>query len=129
MELGKYIESALRSLLRDPIVSLLRQIGFASILKQSNFTKRSVGISPYPVVFHKGRPAFVEQSGDAFGKDLCYGFLKQFRSSRRKLLRPRALHDIDDTVESRYWRSSNVYTCTLCACRDLLCRVSNAYTR
>ena len=53
MELGKYIESALRSLLRDPIVSLLRQIGFASILKQSNFTKRSVGISPYPVVLYK----------------------------------------------------------------------------
>ena len=34
MELDKCIESALRSLLRNPIVSLLRQIGFASILNR-----------------------------------------------------------------------------------------------
>jgi len=50
MELDKYIESALRSVLKNPIVSLLRQIGIASILKQSNFTKRSVGVSPYLVL-------------------------------------------------------------------------------
>ena len=39
MELDKYIESALRSVLRNPIVSLLRQIAFTSISQQSNFKK------------------------------------------------------------------------------------------
>jgi len=34
MELDKYIESALRSVLRNPIVSPLRQIGFESILNR-----------------------------------------------------------------------------------------------
>ena len=127
MELDKYIESALRSVLRNPIVSLLRQIGFASILKQSNFTKRSVGVSPYLVVLHfvymlvmhKRQSAFIKQSDDAFGKDVYYRFLKQSRFNWRKLLqlsalrlieKIEALHAIDeqcvliidDTVEPKY---------------------------
>jgi hypothetical protein len=34
MELDKYIESALRNVLKNPIVSLLREIGIASILNK-----------------------------------------------------------------------------------------------
>ena len=52
MGLDKYIESALKGVLKNPIVSLLREIGIASILKQSNFTKRSVGVAPYLILLH-----------------------------------------------------------------------------
>ena len=52
MELDKYIESALRGVLRNPIHSLLKEIGITTILKQSNFTKRSIGVRPYLVLLH-----------------------------------------------------------------------------
>ena len=103
MELDKYIESALRSVLKNPIVSLLREIGITSILKQSNFTKRSVGVAPYLVllhfvymlVMHKRQSTFIKQSDDAFGKDVYYRFLKQTRFNWRKLLQRSALKLIE----------------------------------
>jgi hypothetical protein len=52
MGLDNYIESALKGILKNPIASLLREIGIASILKQSNVMKRSVGFSPYPHSSH-----------------------------------------------------------------------------
>ena len=52
MELDKYIESALRGVLRNTILSLLKEIGITTILKQSNFTKRSIGVRPYLVLLH-----------------------------------------------------------------------------
>lgn len=126
MELDKYIESALRGVLKNPIASLLREIGIASLLKHSNFTKRSVGFAPYLVllhfvymlVMHKRQSAFVKQSDDAFGKDVYYRFLKEIRFNWRKLLmlsvnklihKVEVLHKsdeqrlliIDDTVEPK----------------------------
>jgi len=94
MELDKYIESALRGVLKNPILSLLRQIGISSVLRQSNFTKRSVGFAPYWVllhfvymlVLHKRQSSFIKQSPDAFGKDVYYRFLKERRFNWRKLL-------------------------------------------
>ena len=47
MELDKYIESALSGVLKNPVSALLREIGMARLLRQSNFTKRSVGFAPY----------------------------------------------------------------------------------
>ena len=129
MELDKYIESALRGVLKNPILSLLKEIGIASILKESNFTKRSVGVSPYTVllhfvymlVLHKRQSAFMRQSEDAFGKDVYYRFLSQTRFNWRKLLLKSALklmkkieslHStgeqrlliVDDTVEPKRGR-------------------------
>jgi hypothetical protein len=126
MELDKYIESALKGVLKNPIASLLREIGIVRILKQSNFTKRSVGFAPYIVllhfvymlVMHKRQSAFVKQSSDAFGKDVYYRFLKESRFNWRKLLllstiklisKVETLHRsdeqclliIDDTVEPK----------------------------
>jgi len=94
MELDKYIETALKGILKNPIVSLLREIGIASVLKHSNFTKRSVGYTPYHVllhfvymlIMHKRQSAFLKQSPDAFGKDVYYRFLKERRFNWRKLL-------------------------------------------
>ena len=103
MELDKYIESALRGVLKNPVVSLLREIGIASILKRSNFTKRSVGASVYLVLLHfvymllmhKRQSDFIRQSNDAFGKDVYYRFLKQPRFNWRKLLQLSALKLIE----------------------------------
>jgi len=103
MGLDKYIESALKGVLKNPIVSLLREIGITSILKQSNFTKRSVGVAPYLIllhfvymlVMHKRQSAFIKQSDDAFGKDVYYRFLKQRRFNWRKLLQRSALRLIE----------------------------------
>lgn len=94
MELDNYIEFALKGVLKNPIVTLLRDIGIASILKQSNFTKRSVGFAPYLVmlhlvymlVMHKRQSSFLKHSDDAFGKDVYYRFLKERRFNWRKLL-------------------------------------------
>jgi SRSO17 transposase len=126
MELDKYIESALRGVLKNPVVSLLREIGITSILKQSNITKRSAGFAPYLVllhfvymlVMHKRLSSFIKQSDDAFGKDVYYRFLKESRFNWRKLLiysalrlikKINVLHKadkqhlliIDDTVEPK----------------------------
>lgn len=126
MELDKYIESALRGVLKNPIASLLREIVISSILKESNFTKRSVGFAPYLIllhfvymlVMHKRQSSFVKQSSDAFGKDVYYRFLKERRFNWRKLLtfsaiklirKVEPLHQsgeqrlliIDDTVEPK----------------------------
>lgn len=50
MGLEYFIETAMNSVLNNPIVSVLRDINFSSILKQSNFVKREVGINPYMIV-------------------------------------------------------------------------------
>lgn len=126
MELDKYIESALKGVLKNPIASLLKEIGIVKILRQSNFTKRSVGYAPYLIllhfvymlVMHKRQSAFVKQSSDAFGKDVYYRFLANKRFNWRKLLmlstlklieKIEPLHQreeqrlliIDDTVEPK----------------------------
>jgi hypothetical protein len=46
MELANYIETAMKSILKNPIYEVLSEIKITKILKQSNFVKREVG---YPV--------------------------------------------------------------------------------
>lgn len=126
MGLDDYIESAMRGVLKNPILGVLREIGIAKILKQSNFVKREVGHPPFQILLHfvymlvmnKRQSAFVKQSRDAFGKDAYYRFVKQSRYNWRKLLMLSAaalirkiepLHGsgeqrvliIDDTVEPK----------------------------
>ena len=43
MGLDNFIQTAMNSVLKNPIVSVLRDINFSSILKQSNFIKRDIG--------------------------------------------------------------------------------------
>ncbi len=43
MELANYIESAMKSILKNPIYEVLAETKIAKILKQSNFVKREVG--------------------------------------------------------------------------------------
>lgn len=43
----------MNNVLKNPILSILRDINFSSILKQSNFIKRDIGKSPYLVIPEK----------------------------------------------------------------------------
>lgn len=94
MGLDNYIETAMRGVLKNPILTVLRDINIAKTVSQSNFTKRDVGHAPFQILLHfvymlvmnKRQSAFVKQSSDAFGKDVYYRFLKEARYNWRKLL-------------------------------------------
>lgn len=94
MGLDNFIETAMSSVLKNPIVSVLRDINFSSILKQSNFIKRDVGVKPYLVILqflymfiiNKKISSFMKYSNDSYKKDVYYRLLKNSRYNWRKLL-------------------------------------------
>ena len=94
MGIDNFIETAMKSVLKNPIVLVLRDISFSSILKQSNFIKRDIGKTPYLVVLHflymfvinKKISVFMKYSSDSFKKDVYYRLLKDRRYNWRKLL-------------------------------------------
>ena len=94
MGLEYFIETAMKSVLKNPIVLVLRDINFSSILKQSNFIKRDVGVPPYMVILqflymfliNKKISSFMKYSNDSFKKDVYYRLLKNSKYNWRKLL-------------------------------------------
>ncbi|PRM96110.1 hypothetical protein [Aliarcobacter cryaerophilus] len=52
MGLDDFIQTAMNNVLKNPILSVLRDINFSSILKQSNFIKRDIGVKPYMIILH-----------------------------------------------------------------------------
>ncbi|WP_151945979.1 hypothetical protein [Aliarcobacter butzleri] len=74
MELGNFIQTAMRRVLKNPILSILRDINFSSILKQSNFIKKDIGKSPYMIILHflymfiinKKISTFMKYSNDSY---------------------------------------------------------------
>ncbi len=94
MGLDNFIQTAMNNVLKNPILSVLRDINFSSILKQSNFIKRDVGKSPYIIVLHflymfvinRKISSFMKYSNDSFKKDVYYRLLKSSRYNWRKLL-------------------------------------------
>ena len=126
MELENYIQTAMRSILKNPILEVLIEIKITKILKQSNFIKRNVGYPPFQIILHfvymlimnKRQSTFIKKSDSAFGKDAYYRFIKESRYNWRKFLilsttallqRIKPLHKngehrlliIDDTVEAK----------------------------
>ena len=126
MELANYIETAMKSILKNPILEVLTEIKITKILKQSNFIKRNVGYPPFQIILHfvymlvmnKRQSTFIKKSDGAFGKDAYYRFIKESRYNWRKFLilsatallqRIKPLHKsgeyrlliIDDTVEAK----------------------------
>ena len=43
MGLDNFIQTSMNNVLKNPILSILRDINFSSTLKQSNFIKRDIG--------------------------------------------------------------------------------------
>lgn len=126
MGLANYINYAMKSLLKNPILEVLQEIKITKILKQSNFVKRDVGYPPFQIILHflymlvmqKRQSSFIKQSNSSFGKDAYYRFIKESRYNWRKLLllsatallqKIKPLHKtgehrlliIDDTVEPK----------------------------
>ena len=126
MELANYINYAMKSLLKNPILEVLQEIKITRLLKQSNFVKREVGHPPFQILLHflymlvlqKRQSSFIKQSDSAFAKDAYYRFIKESRYNWRKLLllssiallqKIKPLHKqgehrlliIDDTVEPK----------------------------
>ena len=126
MELANYIETAMKSILKNPIYEVLSEIKITKILKQSNFVKREVGYPPFQIILHflymlimqKRQSTFIKNSDKAYGKDVYYRFIKEKRYNWRKLLllsateilkKIKPLHKngeyrlliIDDTVEPK----------------------------
>ncbi len=52
MGLDNHIESAMKGLLKNPILSVLREIKIVTILKQSNFSKRNTGYSVFWILLY-----------------------------------------------------------------------------
>ncbi|MCG3666895.1 transposase [Aliarcobacter butzleri] len=94
MELDNFIKTAMNNVLKNPILSILRDINFSSILKQSNFIKRDIGKSTYLVILHflymfvinRKISSFMKYSNDSYKKDVYYRLLKDNRYNWRKLL-------------------------------------------
>jgi len=94
MGMDNSIELAVSSVLKNPILGVLREINISKILIQSNFIKRDIGIAAFQIILHfiymlvmnKRQSAFVRQSADAYGKDAYYRFVKDTRYNWRKLL-------------------------------------------
>ena len=94
MGLDNFIQTAMNNVLKNPILSILRDINFSSILKQSNFIKRDIGKSPYLVILHflymfvinRKISSFMKYSNDSYKKDVYYRLLKDNRYNWRKLL-------------------------------------------
>ena len=94
MGVDNFIQTAMNNVLKNPILSILRDINFSSILKQSNFIKRDIGKSTYLVILHflymfvinRKISSFMKYSNDSYKKDVYYRLLKDNRYNWRKLL-------------------------------------------
>ena len=94
MGLDDFIQTAMNNVLKNPILQVLREINFSSVLKQSNFIKRDIGVKPYMIILHflymfiinKKISTFMKQSSDSFKKDVYYRLLKNSKYNWRKLL-------------------------------------------
>ena len=94
MRLDNFIQTAMNNVLKNPLLSVLRDINFSSILKQSNFIKKDIGKSPYLIILHflymfiinKRISTFMKQSSDSYKKDVYYRLLKNSKYNWRKLV-------------------------------------------
>ena len=74
MCIGNFIQTAINNVLKNPILSILRDINFSSILKQSNFIKKDIGKSSYMIILHflymfiinKKISTFMKYSNDSY---------------------------------------------------------------
>ena len=115
MGLDNFIQTAMNNVLKNPILSILRDINFSSILKQSNFINRDIGKSPYLVILHflymfvinRKISSFMKYSNDSYKKDVYYKLLKSSKYNWRELLLLTSvklickLHKLQNTIDAK----------------------------
>ena len=72
MGLDNYINNALKSLLKNPIIEVLQEIKITKILKQSNFVKRDIGYSPFQIILHFLYMLVMQKRQSSFITDLTH---------------------------------------------------------
>jgi hypothetical protein len=75
MCIGNFIQTAINNVLKNPILSILRDINFSSILKQSNFIKKDIGKSPYMIILHFLYMFIINKKISTFMKLNCQHFI------------------------------------------------------
>ena len=115
MRLDNFIQTAMNNVLKNPVLSVLRDINISSILKQSNFIKRDIGKSPYLVILHflymfvinRKISSFMKYSNDSYKKDVYYKLLKSSKYNWRELLLLTSvklickLHKLQNTTDAK----------------------------
>ena len=115
MILDNFIQTAMNNVLKNPVLSVLRDINISSILKQSNFIKRDIGKSPYLVILHflymfvinRKISSFMKYSNDSYKKDVYYKLLKSSKYNWRELLLLTSvklickLHKLQNTIDAK----------------------------
>jgi hypothetical protein len=75
MCIGNFIQTAINNVLKNPILSILRDINFSSILKQSNFIKKDIGKSPYMIILYFLYMFIINKKISTFMKLNCQHFI------------------------------------------------------
>jgi hypothetical protein len=75
MCIDNFIQTAMNNVLKNPILSILRDINFSSILKQSNFIKKDIGKSPYMIILHFLYMFIINKKISTFMKLNCQHFI------------------------------------------------------
>jgi len=74
MGLDNHIETVMKSVLRNPILSVLKEINITKFLKQSNFVKQEVGYSTYMILLHFVYMLVIHKRQSQFRKQKQRGF-------------------------------------------------------
>jgi hypothetical protein len=76
MGLANHIETAMKSILKNPILEVLTEIKIIKILKQSNFVKRDVGYPPIQIILHFLYILVMNKRQSTFIKKVIVHFVK-----------------------------------------------------
>ena len=75
MRLDNFIQTAMNNVLKNPILLVLRDINFSSILKQSNFIKKDIGKSSYMIILYFLYMFIINKKISTFMKLNCQHFI------------------------------------------------------
>ena len=68
MGIDNSIKLAISSVLKNPILGLLREINISKILIQSNFIKRDIGFAPFQILLHFVYMLVINKRQSAYGR-------------------------------------------------------------
>ncbi len=84
MELVNYINYAMKSLLKNPILEVLQEIKISRLLKQSNFVKREVGHPPFQILLHFLYMLVMQKRQSSFIKMFAYNIVSYINRTKHE---------------------------------------------